>query len=176
MKKIIILTLCLILVLGIVIYAKFFIFTYPKLGMEIKSVFENNAEIPVKYTCDGENISFPLKIENISENAKTLVLIIDDPDAPSKVWTHGVLFNIPVTGSEIEIKEGESIGEKGINDFGKLNYGGPCPPSGTHRYFIKVYALNKELDLKQGATKEQVESAMKNYVIDSAKLIGLYSR
>ena len=176
MKKIIILSVCLVLLLGLIVYAKFFIFNSPKLGMEIKSVFENKAEIPSKYTCDGENISMPLEIQNISENAKTIVLIIDDPDAPAKIWVHWILFNIPVSGKEVEIKEGEKLGVSGINDFEKLEYKGPCPPSGTHRYFIKAYALDSELNLDEGVTKAQVEKEMKNHVIDSAELIGLYSK
>jgi len=145
--------------------------------MKIESLaFENNQRMPSKYTCDGEDVSPPLVISEIPENAKTICLIVDDPDAPTKTWVHWVVFNIPVSGNILKIGEGEKIGVGGINDFQKLDYGGPCPPSGTHRYFFKAYALDCDLDLQEGATKDEVEKAMEGHVIESAELVGLYSR
>ena len=144
----------------------------------ISNVFLNNQKIPFKYTCDGKNVNPFLEIKEISEQAKSLVLIVDDPDAPGGTWVHWILFNIPVFGKELKIQE-NSIPFRGIlgqNDFKKLGYRGPCPPSGTHHYFFKAYALYSKLDLEKGATKKQVEEAMKNHIINSAQLVGLYSK
>jgi len=142
--------------------------------MQIKSVFENEQSIPAKYTADGDNINPPLQIVDIPENAKSLVLVVDDPDASSGDWVHWVVFNIPI--SNAEISENSVPGTQGENSFRKLEYGGPSPPSGTHRYFFKVYALDSELELVEGVSKEEVETAMEGHVIESAELIGLYSR
>ncbi|MBD3252669.1 YbhB/YbcL family Raf kinase inhibitor-like protein [Candidatus Pacearchaeota archaeon] len=143
--------------------------------MKLQSVFNNNDKIPEKYTCDGDDINPLLEISDIPENTKTLVLIVDDPDAPMGIWVHWILFNIPVIGKieENSVPEGAV---QGINDFKKPEYGGPCPPGGTHRYFFKLYALDTELDLAEGATKAEVEQAMKNHVLDKTELVGLYSR
>lgn len=145
------------------------------------SVFENNGYIPAKYTCDGEDISPPLSIENIPSKAKALALIVDDPDASSGTWVHWIIFNIPVSATMIKenfpTRETLSDGTiQGRNDFRKIGYGGPCPPSGVHRYFFKLYALNQELEVVPGATKSQVESAMKKHIIEQTQLIGLYKR
>lgn len=137
------------------------------------SAFGDNAMIPAPYTCDGINISPPLDIEHIPEEAKSLVLIVDDPDAPSKTWVHWIVWNIPVTH---HIKENEVHGVEGINDFNKHSYGGPCPPSGTHRYFFKVYALNNLLELPQSADKVQLEKTMSEYIIGFGELVGLYKK
>jgi hypothetical protein len=112
-------------------------------------------------------------IEDIPENTKRLALIVDDPDAPAGTWVHWVVFNIPKTDV---IEEGEVPGKQGINDFGKLQYGGPCPPSGTHRYFFKLYALDEKLDLKEGCHKKDLLKAMEGHIIEEAELIGLYQR
>ncbi len=144
--------------------------------MQIKSVFLNNEAIPSKYTCDGENVSPPLEISGIPVNAKSLALIADDPDAPSGTWVHWVVWNIPFSGTMESIKENVKIGLEGTSDFGTLGYGGPCPPSGTHRYFFKIYALDTELDLKEGSTKKQLEAAMQGHTIEKAELVGLYSK
>lgn len=149
--------------------------------MKITSqAFSNNSYIPKKYTCDGENINPPLSINEIPANTKSLVLIVDDPDAPMGTWVHWVVFNIdpPPAGGTKEIAEnsvpqGATLGK---NDFGKLEYGGLCPPSGTHRYFFKIYALDTLLDLASGAAKAEVEKAMKGHILDQGKLIGLYRR
>lgn len=142
------------------------------------SAFENNGMIPSQYTCDGDNISPPLELMQVPEEAKSLVLIMDDPDAvkpAGKIWDHWVVFNIPVDIYEIE--EGkEPSGVLGINSFGNKGYGGACPPDGEHSYIFKLYALDIELDLKEGATKEEVEELMKDHIIETADLIGRYSR
>jgi len=137
------------------------------------SEFENNGQIPSKFTCDGANISPPLNIEEIPENTKTLALIMDDPDAPMGTFVHWVTWNIKPT---TKIPEAQKTGLEGINGFGNLGYGGPCPPSGTHRYVFKLYALNAEIDLNRGATKKDLEDAMKDHILAKAELVGKYSR
>ena len=137
-------------------------------------VFSNENLIPAKYTCEGVNINPPLSISTVSIFAKSLVLIVDDPDSPSGDFTHWIIFNIdPKT---LSIDE-NSIPEKsleGMNDFGEPHYGGPCPPSGTHRYIFKLYALDIKLGLEKGATKKQVLDAMKGHILEQTKLIGKY--
>ncbi len=142
--------------------------------LTIKSpVFESNKLIPFKYTCDGEDVNPPLIIEGIPEGTKSLVLIVDDPDAPMGTWDHWVVWNIPPTD---KIEESTVPGVEGINDFRKHSYGGPCPPSGTHRYFFKVYALNTKLTLNPNSRKKDVEKAMKDHVLAKGELVGLYRR
>ena len=136
--------------------------------------FENNNPIPAKYTCDGADVNPPLNIEGVPEEAKTLVLIVDDPDAPMGTFDHWVVWNIPAATRLI--KENSVPGKEGISSYGKHSYGGPCPPSGTHRYFFKVYALDAELDLKFSSTKRDVEKAMEEHVLAEGELVGLYSR
>lgn len=140
------------------------------------SAFQNNSEIPSKYTCDGENLSPPLEFADVPKDAESLVLIVDDPDAPSKVWVHWVVYNINPSTREVKENSIPQGGIEGMTDFGKPGYGGPCPPSGVHRYFFKLYALDSLLDLSQGTTKDQIEKTMRRHVIDEADLIGLYSR
>lgn len=140
----------------------------------IKSdVFESNKLIPFKYTCDGEDVNPPLTIEGIPEGTKSLVLIVDDPDAPMGTWDHWIVWNIPPTG---KIEENTVPGVEGMNDFRKHSYGGPCPPSGTHRYFFKVYALDTKLTLNPNSRKKDVEKAMKDHVLAKGELVGLYRR
>ena len=137
--------------------------------------FENNAMIPQAYTCDGEDISPPLKITGVPDKAKSLALIMDDPDAPMGTFTHWIIWNIPPTKSQFT--KGENLEfPQGTTDFGSVGYGGPCPPSGTHRYFFKLYALDSSLDLKAGATRKDLETAMTNHIIEQATLVGKYSR
>ncbi|WP_018612208.1 YbhB/YbcL family Raf kinase inhibitor-like protein [Segetibacter koreensis] len=135
--------------------------------------FIDNDFIPAKYTCDGLNISPPLNIEHIPEEAKSLAIIVDDPDAPSGTWVHWVMWNVPVTH---HIKENESHGTEGLNDFKQNRYGGPCPPSGTHRYFFKIYALDTILDLPANTKKLELEKAMSEHIIAFGELVGLYKR
>jgi Raf kinase inhibitor-like YbhB/YbcL family protein len=139
------------------------------------STFENNGHIPSKYTCDGENINPLLKISGVDENVKSLVLIMDDPDSPTGIWDHWIIFNLDP--SIKEIKEGEKPnGVEGINSWGNIGYGGPCPGSGEHRYFFNLYSLDAILDLKEGSTKKETEKAMENHVLQETKIIGLYKR
>jgi len=144
--------------------------------MNLKSsAFKNMEFIPPKYTADGEDISPPLQIENVPEVAKSLVLIVDDPDAPIGNWDHWIVFNIPSGTSKIP--EGETPeGLRGTNDFGRLDWGGPAPPSGVHRYFFKLYALDTILDIKEGARKKEIEKTMKGHILAQATLIGKYAR
>jgi Raf kinase inhibitor-like YbhB/YbcL family protein len=135
--------------------------------------FENNKNIPKKYTCDSEDVNPPLTIESIPEGTESLVLIVDDPDAPMGTWDHWIVWDIPPAG---EIAENSVPGTEGMNSFNRTSYGGPCPPSGTHRYFFKVYALDKKLDLDSSARKKDVIDAMKNHIVAKGQLIGLYSR
>jgi hypothetical protein len=147
--------------------------------MEIKSrSFNNEDRIPTRYTCDGEDINPPLDIIHIPEDAETIALIMDDPDAPSGTWVHWLIWNIPVINQGFSIDEGVEPPDAvyGTNDFEKLEYGGPCPPFGTHRYFFKVYALDRELDLEEGATKEDLMIEIEKYMIDWAQLVGKYSK
>ena len=141
----------------------------------ISPAFQNNAIIPEKYTCQGQDISPPLKFFNVSKDTKTLALIVDDPDAPSGTFTHWLVWNIPSRVTEVE--EGERISYlQGLNDFGRQYYKGPCPPSGIHRYFFTLYALSKELDLEAGASKEELLKAMRRNIIEKAELIGKYKK
>lgn len=141
----------------------------------ISFAFENNAKIPSKYTCDGENVNPPLSFTDIPASAKSLVLIVDDPDAPGGIWVHWVLFNIDPKIQEVLENSLSESGIEGVTSFGKAGYGGPCPPSGTHRYFFKLYALGTILNL-ENPNKEEVEKAMQGHILDKAELIGLYSR
>jgi Raf kinase inhibitor-like YbhB/YbcL family protein len=139
------------------------------------SAFQEGGNIPSKFSCDGANTSPPLQIEDVPSGAKSLVLIVDDPDAPSGLFTHWTAWNIsPQTST---IAEGSlPKGVQGTNDFGKSGYSGPCPPSGTHRYYFKIFALDRELDLPSGAKRGQLDAAMKGHVIAQGELMGRYSR
>ncbi len=151
-------------------------------------VFENNQFIPLKYTCDGENVSPPLNIGKVPEKTKSLVLIIDDPDAPMGTWDHWIVWNINPYIHQIkenEVPEGLSVSNtsqavsvamEGLNSFKKHSYGGPCPPSGVHHYHFKLYALSKILDIDFTSKKKDVEKAMEGFILDKAELIGLYEK
>ena len=124
------------------------------------TVFAEGAAIPAKHTCDAKNVSPPLKWSGVPAGAKSLALIVDDPDAPVGTWVHWVLYDLPATGSELH-----------------LGYGGPCPPPGKpHRYFFKLYALDAVLDLKPGLTKKDLEKAMEGHILERAQLMGTYQR
>src|SRR5437764_1667042 len=138
------------------------------------SAFQEGGNIPSKFTCDGANTSPPLQISDVPSEAKSLVLIVDDPDAPSGLFTHWVVWNI--SAQTTTIAEGSTPkGVQGTNDFGKSGYGGPCPPSGAHRYYFRVFALDRELDLPFGAKRGQLDAAMKGHVIAQGELMGRYS-
>lgn len=147
------------------------------------SAFVPNGQIPSKYTCDGANINPPLKFENVPAGAKSLVLVMDDPDIPSfvkdkygiQVWDHWIIFNMPPTVTEIA--EGQTPpGVQGRNTGGNNAYGGPCPPDREHRYFFKLYALDATLSLPAGASKAEVEKAMEKHIVAEAELVGRYER
>jgi Raf kinase inhibitor-like YbhB/YbcL family protein len=143
--------------------------------LTVKSpAFDFNRPIPKKYSCDGESINPPLTIENIPKEARSLALIMDDPDAPGGTFDHWVVWDI--SASTTKIGEHSVPGKEGLNGMRKPGYTGPCPPSGTHRYFFKVYALNAELNLSPKTTKRDLEKAMANHIIAKGELIGLYHR
>ncbi|MDO8511102.1 MAG: YbhB/YbcL family Raf kinase inhibitor-like protein [Nanoarchaeota archaeon] len=147
------------------------------------SAFAEGGKIPSKYTCDGANTNPPLTFSDVPAKAKSLVLIMDDPDIPDfakekfkvQVWDHWVVFNIPPETKEVSEGKNPS-GVLGRNTGGKNAYGGPCPPDREHRYFFKLYALDTELPLPEGSTKAEVEKAMKNHILTEAKLMGRYER
>jgi Raf kinase inhibitor-like YbhB/YbcL family protein len=136
--------------------------------------FENNQLIPVKYTCDGDEVNPPLTIADAPKETRSLVLIVDDPDAPAGTWDHWVVWNIPPTITKID--ENTVPGVEGKNTARTNSYDPPCPPSGTHRYFFKVYALDKALDLKPDSHKKDVEKAMQGHVLAKGELVGRYHR
>jgi hypothetical protein len=143
--------------------------------LSVKSpAFEHGQLIPKKYTCDGQDINPPLTIEGIPKETKTLVLAVDDPDAPSGTWDHWIVWNIPASTSKIA--ENSVPGKEGVNSARQQGYMGPCPPGGTHRYFFKVYALDTELSLGSGSRKKDVEKAMQGHVLSKGELMGLYRR
>jgi Raf kinase inhibitor-like YbhB/YbcL family protein len=149
------------------------------------SAFQHNGPIPARYTCDGEDKSPALSWSGVPPNSKSLVLIVDDPDAPDPkaprmTWVHWILYNLPLATSGLP----EAVADKdlpknalhGLNDWKRIGYGGPCPPIGRHRYFHKLYALDTVLLHLGKPTKAQLEQAMKGHVIAEAQLIGLYQR
>jgi len=139
------------------------------------SDFQDLESIPSKFTCDGENINPNLEISGVDEKAKSLVLIMDDPDAPDGVWDHWIKFNIPVATRNI--KAGEDVeGISGKGTGGNLDYTGPCPPDGKHRYVFKLYAIDTELTLSEGSSKAEVEEAIEGHILQETKLTGAYER
>lgn len=148
----------------------------PNLMKITSSAFEHNGQIPSKYTCDGENVSPPLSISEVPEKTKSLVLISDDPDAPAGTWVHWTLWNIDPATKEIPENSIPSGATQGVTSFGENAYGGPCPPSGTHRYFFKLYALDIELGLDSSAKVQDLEKEMQGHILDKVEMIGLYKR
>src|SRR5438309_11717707 len=153
-----------------------------KMSIKITSTaFADGEMMPKQYTCDGANVSPPLFWSGVPASAKALALICDDPDAPGKTWVHWVVYDLPASLSSLteniattaELTDG---GTQGANDFKKIGYGGPCPPSGTHRYYFKLYALDAELDLKPGAMKSDLLKAMEGHVVAQGQLMGTYRR
>ncbi len=152
--------------------------------MEIKvssSAFEPNGVIPAKYTCDGAGISPPLQWEGVPEETESIALICDDPDAPMGTFVHWVLYDMPADTKKLDenVPADKTLPNKakqGITDFGKIGYGGPCPPSGTHRYYFKIYALDMQLGLEAGASKSQLLKAMEDHILGKGELMGKYKR
>jgi Raf kinase inhibitor-like YbhB/YbcL family protein len=140
--------------------------------------FEQDSMIPIRYTCEGEDAAPVIIWKDLPEKTKTLALICDDPDAPHGTWVHWVVYDIPASDTSFSAKTPD---EKkpfvfGKNSWGKTTYGGPCPPSGTHRYFFKLYALDTNLGLKAGATKEALLKAMEGHVLAQGELMGKYKK
>lgn len=137
--------------------------------------FEEGKSIPKEFTCDGDDISPKLVFKDIPEEAKSLALIMDDPDAPGSTFVHWIVWNIPPDTKEI--LKGEKITYlQGRTGFGSKKYGGPCPPSGTHRYFFKLYALDTMLSLGEESTKAELKEAMEGHVVSEVSLMGTYQR
>jgi len=136
--------------------------------------FTHKDFLPVKYTCDGDNVNPPITIESIPAGAKSLTLIVDDPDALDGTFDHWVIWNIQ---PKEMINENSAAGTEGKNSFGNTKYQGPCPPEGkAHRYFFKVYVLDKLLDAQPGSDKKTIEKAMKDHILAEGEIIGLYHR
>lgn len=154
------------------------------MGVKVSSVFEDGGFIPSKYTCEGQDISPPLKLEGISGDAKSIAIIVDDPDAPIGTFVHWVAWNIPPVEEIPEgIPKSGNISSplkmiQGRNDFGRIGYNGPCPPRGhgIHHYHFKIYVLDTELNLRAGASKRDLERAMKGHILQKGEIVGLYER
>ena len=144
--------------------------------MKLTSVFAHNEKIPSEYTCDGHDLAPVLTVSEVSAEAQELVLIVDDPDAPMGTWVHWLVYNLPSDTVKIDADNLPAEAKQGITDFGRSGWGGPCPPSGTHRYFFKLYALDKKLYLPAGITKAELEKVIKDHIIEKTELIGLYKR
>src|SRR3954447_23886362 len=150
------------------------------------SAFTNGGTIPKVYTCDGKDVSPPLNWSGVPENARSLALICEDPDAPRGTWTHWVLFDLPASvgglgegvpaQERVTLSEGGGTAIQGKNDFGKPGYGGPCPPSGSHRYFFRIYALDTELGLGPETNRQDLLRSIKGHVLAEGELMGKYSR
>lgn len=146
------------------------------------SAFKPDERIPTKYTCDGDDVSPPLSWQGTPPEAQSLVLIFDDPDAPNGMFSHWVLYNLPADMTSLPeayptSDEPSSGGTQGRNDFGSMGYGGPCPPQGSeHRYYFRLYALNRQLDIPAGATRAQILDRIQPHIIDRTELSGTYSR
>ena len=138
--------------------------------------FEQNGMIPIKYTCDGENINPPLKFIGVPEAAQSLVLIVDDPDAPYGSWVHWVVMDIDPKINSIHEGVATASAKEGANSSGNFGYDGPCPPAGTHRYFFRLYALDKKIESAAISNKEEVMQMMSGRIIAQAELMGQYSR
>ena len=145
------------------------------------SAFADGSMIPSEYTCDGRDISPPLAWAGAPEGTAALALICDDPDAPAGTWVHWVLYDLPASTESLPaavppdrvLSDG---GKQGTNSYRRMGYGGPCPPSGTHRYYLKMYALDSEVGLKPGATKEDLLEAMEGHILGQGQLMGRYKR
>ena len=153
------------------------------MNLQITSTaFSEGQPIPAKYSCEGSDISPPLAWTNAPANTKSFALIADDPDAPMGTWVHWVLYDLPANtvGLPEDVAKTQFIAgnaKKGLNSWPRLGYGGPCPPPGKpHRYFFKLYALDRMLELKPGATKKDVEAAMKGHILAEGQLMGTYQR
>jgi Raf kinase inhibitor-like YbhB/YbcL family protein len=147
----------------------------------LSPAFEDGKKIPSKYTADGINVSPPLEWKSVPDETNSLALICDDPDAPAKTWVHWVIFNLPahLTGLPENVSPVTVLpdgAKQGKNDFGKIGYGGPAPPSGTHRYYFKLYALDTQLKCESIITKKELLAEMEGHILAEAQTIGTYQR
>jgi Raf kinase inhibitor-like YbhB/YbcL family protein len=141
------------------------------------SAFGYGEQIPRRYTCDGQNISPPLKWNDPPRGTQSFALIMDDPDAPREIWVHWICFNLPAAIRELPERAHLSAdSQEGWNSWGRPGYGGPCPPSGAHRYFFKLYALDTKIKLPPHPDKAQLLRAMEDHILAQAELMGTYSR
>jgi len=178
--------LLIVFLIGYFILGNYEAFSETKGGkkMEIKitsSAFKEGEMIPEKYTCDGKDVSPPLSWTSVPDVTKSIALISDDPDAPMGTWVHWVLYDLPANIKELPEnvppqRQLQNGAKQGTNDFRKIGYGGPCPPGGTHRYYFKIYALDKETGLGPGATKAELIKAMKGHILAEGQLMGKYKR
>ena len=167
-------------ILGFVVIATGFISFngFKAHGNEVKlrvtsSVFTEGGMIPAKYSCFGQNINPPLTIEGVPDKATSIAIIVEDPDAPKGIVTHWIAWDMPPHGN---IMENNTSGTQGQNERKGNGYMGPCPPSGTHRYYFKVFALNRNLDLPLGSDRKALEAAMKGHIIGEGELMGKFSK
>ncbi|HEX2769676.1 MAG TPA: YbhB/YbcL family Raf kinase inhibitor-like protein [Geobacteraceae bacterium] len=171
-------TVCILVAILVVCYSS----AMGKEGKEMTELkitspaFVTNGYIPARFTCDGTDINPPLEIARVPAEAKSLALIVDDPDAPVGMWVHWVVWNIDPSTREIAEDTVPHEATQGKNDWKRNGYGAPCPPSGVHRYFFKLYALDTKLNLGAGTTKRDLEKAMEGHILAKSELIGLYKR
>lgn len=137
------------------------------------TAFDEGEPIPEKYSCDGQNINPGIAVSGFPEGTKALAMIVDDPDAPTGTFTHWLIWNI---NPDDPVEENSKPGTEGKNDFGEVGYGGPCPPSGTHRYYFRIFALDAELNLPPGASRTELEKAKAEHTLDETALMGTYTR
>lgn len=153
-------------------------------GQEVKmpqltltsAAFKHSQPIPARFSCEGSDTSPPLAIEGVPKEAKALALIMDDPDAPAGTWVHWVLWNIDPSTKQIAQGSTPRGAEQGVNSWLRKGYGGPCPPSGQHRYFFRLYALSQRLNLPSNSTRKDLDRAMKGKILAQTELLGVYSR
>jgi Raf kinase inhibitor-like YbhB/YbcL family protein len=175
MKRMILAGLLLLFIAGCITSKESEVFSMS--GLELTSpAFDDGVNIPRKYTCDGEDVNPPLRIEGVPAGTKSIVLIVDDPDAPLGMWVHWVVWNIPPETKELPENTVPAGAVEGLNDFQKHSYGGPCPLSGKHKYYFKLYALDIKLNLDPNSLKKDVRNAMEGHVLAQAKLMGTYGR
>lgn len=145
--------------------------------MKISSeAFKHEESIPAQYTCDGDDVSPQLSIEDVPKEAKSLALIMDDPDAPAGTWVHWTLWDISPDTKTISSSQIPQGAKEGTTSFGTTGYGGPCPPGGEHRYFFTLFALDTKLELKKEASREELGRALEGHIIETAQLMGKYKR
>lgn len=145
--------------------------------MQIKSeAFQDNGYLSAEFSCEGANSRPPLEVIDLPKGTQSIAIIVDDPDAPSGLFTHWIIWNIPATKSQLEKGQLPQGAIEGKNDFQNIGYGGPCPPHGEHRYNFEAYALDSTLDLPQGASYQELEAAMKGHVLETSSIVGRYRK